>query len=216
MNVIVDATNVTLGSSVSSMSWHHIISGRNPGAIVSVISNGTSNPNKVNWSLIPMKMESSIIDPLSFNIVSQWSIKSPITGTISVGWASAKNAICASTSFKNTNQSTLVSNAKTSSGALTNINLNISSTSTEMVIDCISYADILNRRASAGAQQVQRFQKFISGTTQNAASSTESGSSTVVLTWQINLLTPAWTISSCSIAQEETSIYSFSILGCGS
>lgn len=184
MALSVDTSTVAIGSFVTSVAWSHTVTGSDTGGIVGTVNNGSAlAPSSATWNGVSMTLENSRADGAGTDRVTQWSLINPTTGTLSVTWSSAQNIVVGATSFRGANQTSLVSNKATTAAFASSLSLSVTSQAGELVLDVTSWTNIVNNSASVGAQQTQQWQSFVTGTYANGASSTESGSATVQMSW---------------------------------
>lgn len=158
--------------------------GNNRGLLVFVSTTSQSTPHNMRYNGTTMTQEAAAQEPETGKRIAVWSLVGPATGTNSLQMSFSAAAAMALTVIPLTNadQTDFVTNAGTGTGSSAAVTVTLTSTATETVIDGFAWA---GTTGEAGAQQIQLTNIVSGGGSMRNATSYESGSATVTMTWSL-------------------------------
>jgi len=203
MAVVFD--NATENEGGGSRSFAHTVTGPNPGLVVFVCSGDGAIANITGVTYNAIALTQIRIDNSEGEVETQvWSLEAPATGsnTVVVTDTTGNTVIAAAVSFRNTNQSTLVSNHAGAVGGSGTPTVSPNSALNRMVTDMVGY-----RRgdgaAAPGAGQTERWNS--TEDRPESRGSTEVGAvPSVTMSWD-NPDDEVWALTAVDINDVETS-----------
>lgn len=164
-------------------------SGNNRGLLVFVATTSQSTPHNMRYNGVTMTQEVAAQEPDTGKRIAVWSLVAPATGSNSLVMSFSAAAAMALTAIplNDVDQTDFITNVANQTGSATSAGLTgFTSTATEVVIDGISWS---GTTGAIGPQQTQISNLVSGGTSIRNATSYESGSATVAVSWSLGAAT---------------------------
>jgi hypothetical protein len=164
-------------------------SGNNRGLLVFVATTSQSTPHNMRYNGVTMTQEIAAQEPDTGKRIAIWSLVAPATGGNSLVMSFSAAAAMALTAIPITDadQTDFVTNVAAFTGSATSAGFTgFTSTATEVVIDGIAWS---GTTGAVGPQQTQLSNLVSGGTSIRNATSYESGSASVAMSWSLGAAT---------------------------
>lgn len=160
--------------------------GSNRGLLVFVSTTSQSTPHNMRYNGTTMTQEAAAQEPETGKRIAVWSLVGPASGTNSLQMSFSTAAAMALTAIplSDADQTDFVTAVATATGSSAAVTVNIASTATETVVDGFAWAGT-TASFPAGNQQTQLSNIVSGGTSIRNATSYESGSAAVAMSWSL-------------------------------